>query len=111
MRNGDEIKQRNKKGLRQFIWGLIFATPFTIWAIWDTYQIYIYPMDNIMPSAPNVDYEVLYDFKTGQWVPLRKEKQAKSINEKAIEKAKTINFDNAQYDPELDPLFDTETNH
>ena len=104
------MEKPSKKVLRQLYWGLAFAIPFTVWAIWDSYQPMKSIMANPIPPPPKVDYDIIWDYKTEQWIPLRRGKD-KPLNEDAIEKAKNINFDNLRYDPEFDPLYEPEINH
>ena len=61
-----------------------------------------------LPDPPNVDYEILFDWKQNKWVPLRKEPQARPLDEEAIRRAKTIMFDSMQYEPDFDPLHEND---
>lgn len=60
-------------------------------------------LENTFPPPPDTSTEVIWDWKNEQWVPLRKGGKA-DLDEKALRRAKTIDFDSMEYDPEFDPL-------
>lgn len=111
MKRKENVKQGLNPHIKQLIWGLAFAIPFTIFAIWDTYQVHTYDMGGFKyPPKPKVDYELIFDFETDEWKPLRRGTN-KPLDNETLEKAKSINFDSIPYDPELDPLQDSENHH